>query len=83
MFWQLWSEVILDWALRKRYWFDELAGLLGSILYFYAIILGLSNLSPGSEAGLDLGPLLMVFVAFNLTVATFQSIAYTVQSEVG
>jgi len=82
VFWQLWSEALLNWVLRKRYWFNELAGLLGSILYFYAIILGLKSLSPGDDLGLDLGPLLLVFVAFNLTVATFQSIAYTIQSEV-
>lgn len=83
MFWQLWSEVLLNWTLRKRYWFNELAGLLGSILYFYAIILGLKSLSTGDDLGLDLGPLLLVFAAFNLTVATFQSISYAIQSEVG
>lgn len=81
--WQLWSEILLDWSLTKRYWFDTLAGLLASVLFFYSMVLGLENLTPEGLAslGLDLGPLLLVFAAFNLVVGTFQSIAYSVQSE--
>ena len=81
--WQLWSEILLDWSLTKRYWFDTLAGLLASVLFFYSMVLGLENLTPEGLAslGLDLGPLLLVFAAFSLVVGTFQSIAYTVQGE--
>ena len=81
--WQLWSEILLDWSLTKRYWFDTLAGLLASVLFFYSMVLGLENLTPEGLAslGLDLGPLLLVFAAFSLVVGTFQSIAYSVQSE--
>ena len=47
------------------------------------MVLGLENLTPEGLAslGLDLGPLLLVFAAFSLVVGTFQSIAYSVQSE--
>lgn len=57
--WQLWSEILLDWSLTKRYWFDTLAGLLASVLFFYSMVLGLENLTPEGLAslGLDLGPL--------------------------
>ena len=81
--WQLWSEFLLEWNLTRRYWFDTLAGLLASVLFFYSMVLGLENLTPEGLAslGLDLGPLLLVFAAFNLVVGTFQSIAYSVQSE--
>lgn len=53
----------------------------GSLLYFYAILLGFSRLTPEEGRFLDPGPLLLVFTAFNLTLFTFQSIAYTVQGE--
>ena len=75
MLWPLWSEFLLSWARTRRYWFNTLANLGGSLLYFYAILLGFSRLTP------EEGPLLLVFTAFNLTLFTFQSIAYTVQGE--
>lgn len=47
------------------------------------MVLGLRNLALKdlSDLGLDLGPLLLLFTAFSLVVATFQSVAYNVQSE--
>ena len=50
--WQLWSEILLDWSLTKRYWFDTLAGLLASVLFFYSMVLGLENLTPEGLASL-------------------------------
>ncbi len=79
--WPLWSEFLLSWARTRRYWFNTLANLGGSLLYFYAILLGFSRLTPEEARFLDPGPLLLVFTAFNLTLFTFQSIAYTVQGE--
>ena len=79
--WPLWSEFLLSWARTRRYWFNTLANLGGSLLYFYAILLGFSRLTPEEGRFLDPGPLLLVFTAFNLTLFTFQSIAYTVQGE--
>ena len=81
MLWPLWSEFLLSWARTRRYWFNTLANLGGSLLYFYAILLGFSRLTPEEGRFLDPGPLLLVFTAFNLTLFTFQSIAYTVQGE--
>ena len=83
LFWQLWSELLLEWQLTRRYWFDTLAGLFATVIFFYSMVLGLENLTPEGLAslGLDVGPLLLVFVAFNLVVATFQYVAYNVQSE--
>jgi len=83
MFWQLWSELLLEWNLTKRYWFDQVAGLLASVLFFYSMVLGLENLTPEGLAslGLDVGPLLLLFAAFSMVVGTFQSVAYNVQSE--
>ena len=81
MLWPLWSEFLLSWARTRRYWFNTLANLGGSLLYFYAILLGFSRLTPEEARFLDPGPLLLVFTAFNLTLFTFQSIAYTVQGE--
>ena len=62
-------------------WCRPLGDLGGSLLYFYAILLGFSRLTPEEGRFLDPGPLLLVFTAFNLTLFTFQSIAYTVQGE--
>jgi ABC-2 type transport system permease protein len=83
MFWQLWSELLLEWNLTKRYWFDQVAGLSASVLFFYSMVLGLENLTPEGLAslGLDVGPLLLLFAAFSMVVGTFQSVAYGVQSE--
>lgn len=34
MLWPLWSEFLLSWARTRRYWFNTLANLGGSLLYF-------------------------------------------------
>ena len=81
MLWPLWSEFLLSWARTRRYWFNTLANLGGSLLYFYAILLGFSRLTPEEGRFLDPGPLLLVFTAFNPPLFTFQSTAYTAQGE--
>ena len=71
MLWPLWSEFLLSWARTRRYWFNTLANLGGSLLYFYAILLGFSRLAPEEARFLDPGPLLLVFTAFNLKTCTY------------